>query len=133
MTDQELIKALRCCYDGEGCKGCLCQGDNENCMNANPITAADCLETLLAEIEELKAQVPKWISAEERMPVLTEREIREIQKFGIEGAPEFIVQIIGADRPTVLMFDGEKWIDHDGNWYSVARWMAIPGVEGVGK
>lgn len=77
-------------------------------------------------VQLLKAKVPKWVSAEEQLPVLTEREIREIEKFGIEGAPEFIVQIIGGDRSTVLMFDGEKWVDNDGNWYSITRWMAIP-------
>lgn len=61
MTDQELIKALRYCYDGEGCKGCLHQGDNENCMNVNPITAADRLEALMAENAELNIQIQKEI------------------------------------------------------------------------
>lgn len=139
MTDQELIKALRCCISYANCD--MCQSEcifykdpkSSECIPAMGETVIARLEALLAENEGLKAQVPKWVSVEEQLPVLTEREIREIEKFGIEGAPEFIVQIIGADRPTVLMFDGEKWVDHDGNWYSITRWMAIPGVEGVGK
>lgn len=74
MTDQELIKALRCCTSDSDCDRCKSEcifhksPDPNDCIPEMGKAVADRLETLLAEVERLKAQVPKWVSAEERMP-----------------------------------------------------------------
>lgn len=152
MTDQELIKALRVCYTGGGCKDCVYEQGGMDCIDVNPEYAADRLEALLAEVqkqickrselereigrlevqvEHLKAgkdtNVPtKWVSADELLPKLTEKEIAKIKRHGAAEAPEFIVMIKGATVPTVLMFDGEKWCDDKGIRYCVTLWCPLP-------
>lgn len=135
MTDLELVKALRCCYGGElTCDDCPLKCNEMACVSLTPLKAADRLEALLAENERLKAQLPKWVSVKERLPELTEDEIKRIEHFGFELAPEFVVLIKCADKPTVLRFDGEKWFDDNGTWYRVECWHSLhelPGTEEV--
>lgn len=158
MTDQELIKALRYCgsSDEASCRDCPAVKECHGSIGILTATiAADRLEALLAENaelniqiqkeivkrvdveaedERLKAQLPKWVSVDEYLPVLTEKEIDLIEKFGIEFAPEYVVLIKGADKPTALRFDGEKWFDDNGTWYRVECWHSLhelPGTEEV--
>lgn len=67
MTDKELIQAARVCQRTRGCGSCAqfneCPG-----RAAYLAMAADRLESLLAENERLKVQVPTWISVAERLP-----------------------------------------------------------------
>ena len=64
MRDYESTsKALRCCRltSERGCAECpFSLNSNEKCANLLP-NAADA-------IEELQAQIPRWISVEERLP-----------------------------------------------------------------
>ena len=65
MTDKEIVQVLRVCASGEaedcpftavaGCDGC-------------PKVSADLIERLTAENAALRAQIPQWISVEERLP-----------------------------------------------------------------
>lgn len=121
MSDKELIRTLRKVHDAD-----FTPGVYEHSIYG---VAADRLEALLAENEHLREvtkMIPKWVSVEERLPVLTKKEIDLIEKFGIEFAPEYVVLIKGADKPTVLMFDGAKWVDDNGTWYRVSYWMPLP-------
>ena len=59
----ELIKALRCCrYGDSGCEECPFAENDKYGLCANLISyAADA-------IEELQAQIPQWISVDDRLP-----------------------------------------------------------------
>ena len=39
---------------------------------------------------------------------------------------EFIVMIRGATNATTLLFDGEAWVDENGDPYNVTHWMPLP-------
>ena len=68
MTKEGIVKALRACGRND-CDNCPCYGflGNAACRRKN-LDAADLIEAQAAEIEKLKAQVPRWIPAEERLP-----------------------------------------------------------------
>lgn len=69
IDDRFLIDVLRHCGRSSNasytCKGC--PADKSGCAGAY-LAAADRLESLLAENARLKAQIPKWVSVEERLP-----------------------------------------------------------------
>lgn len=72
MTDQEIVRALRCCANGEseecpftekyGCDGC-------------PKVSADLIERLTAENAALREKVPQWVSVKDRLPEWGQRVI----------------------------------------------------------
>lgn len=68
MTKEGIVKALRACGRND-CDNCPCYGflGNAACRRKN-LDAADLIEAQAAEIEKLKAQVPRWIPVEERLP-----------------------------------------------------------------
>lgn len=71
MTKEEIAKALRACSKGGGwkCMGCTYyEKDVPVCVDALEKDAADLIEAQAAEIEKLKAKVPRWIPVEERLP-----------------------------------------------------------------
>lgn len=112
MTDKELIQVLY--RDGYH-------------------AAAARMENLLAENKAMSER-DKWVSVNERLPELTEKEIEDIKHYSFDHAPEFIVFIEGADIPTVLKFDGKLWFDNSGTWYPITHWMPLPeppSTEGV--
>lgn len=51
MTDQELIKALRCCYEDGNCTQCPFIPGSDDCQNAITPTLFERMEALLAENE----------------------------------------------------------------------------------
>lgn len=55
MTEKEVVQALRCCSDPNsgGCRFCLLY-DVECCHSGLMRTAADTIERMLAEMEELR-------------------------------------------------------------------------------
>lgn len=70
MTKEEIVKALRVCGNEEGCPRCPYFNVAEwkfRC-NEKDTDAADLIEAQAAEIEKLKAQVPRWIPVTERLP-----------------------------------------------------------------
>lgn len=123
MTDQELIKALRMCNTAN-CGECL--KTHTVCWRKKWMSdAAARLEALLAENERLKAQVPKWVSAEERMPEKDGRYLC-VRRIGESGM--CYVTIMNGDECGFSM----------GHIYSddVTHWQPLPkplSTEGVGK
>lgn len=77
MTDQEIVRALRCCKFGAPCEKCPVVG-NEDCFDEVNTAAADLIERLTAENAALREKVPQWISVEaDRL-----RELAEADKDG---------------------------------------------------
>lgn len=66
MTKEEIVKALLACGRGY-CDDCTCYKARWSCATKN-FAAADLIEAQAAEIEELKAKVPRWIPVTERLP-----------------------------------------------------------------
>lgn len=70
MTKEEIVKALRYCADGESCIDCIYPNMGLPylpCYQKDK-DAADLIEAQAAEIEKLKAQVPRWIPAADKIP-----------------------------------------------------------------
>ena len=67
MTKEEIVQALRVCgamLEQIGRELQLVEGDSYSVM----AYAADLIEANAAEIEKLKAKVPRWIPVTERLP-----------------------------------------------------------------
>ena len=67
LKPEELVKALRCCAEGE-CSGCPMYEDKQRCQEQTLASSADQIERDQKEIEELKATVeqyraliPSWV------------------------------------------------------------------------
>lgn len=142
MTDKELIRALRCCGKlNKACGACpadnLCQFDGGQTAHEE---AADRLESLIAEIERLKAQnweeychdlheyhcpsVPKWHPASEP-PEEYRDEYGELKCF--------LVCAENCSQPFRAFYDGKNWGD-GWNKLAVTYWMDLPkppSTEGV--
>ena len=58
MTEKEIAKALRCCQFGEPCDRCTVVRD-QNCVDVMHKCAADLIERLTAENEELRKEI-EW-------------------------------------------------------------------------
>lgn len=121
MTKEEIVKALRYCADGESCIDCIYLNIGLPYLpcNQKDKEAADLIEAQAAEIEKLKAEVPRWILCSERLPEPGER-------------------VLATDGG----FIGEMYINKRGQWrrYNVAYiedlmaldilwWMPLPEVE----
>ncbi len=121
MTKEEIVKALRYCADGESCIDCIYLNIGLPYLpcNQKDKDAADLIEAQAAEIEKLKAEVPRWIPCSERLPEPGER-------------------VLATDGG----FIGEMYINKRGQWrrYNVAYiedlmaldilwWMPLPEVE----
>ena len=122
MTKEEIMKALRLCGDGESCLHCpYCNiaAAKFRC-NKKDTDAADLIEAQAEEIEELKAQVSRWIPVTECLPevglrvlVLDRRGnamVRTLSQLAGEKEPSF--------RPDGLL--PKRHITH---------WMPLPGVD----
>ena len=59
MNHKELVKALRCCAEGE-CGGCPMYADRQRCQEQTLASAADQIERDQKEIEALKAKVEQY-------------------------------------------------------------------------
>lgn len=121
MTKEEIVKALRYCADGESCIDCIYLNIGLPYLpcNQKDKDAADLIEAQAAEIEKLKAEVPRRIPCSERLPEPGER-------------------VLATDGG----FIGEMYINKRGQWrrYNVAYiedlmaldilwWMPLPEVE----
>lgn len=72
----------------------------------------------------------KWISCSERLPTEQEAWYRNDEE-GVYEPNEFIVQVKGAELPTVAVFDGKeftsKYADDDyGFLYEIIAWQPLP-------
>ena len=107
-SDKEIKEGLRICGADFACKGCPYK-EIDDCI---PCMAHDAL----ALIERLEEERLCWVDAKDGLP---------------EDDNEYMVWIVGADKPTVLYFDTtEKEFfetTEDGCiCYSVTKWAEMP-------
>ena len=122
MTKEEIVQALRYCADGESCIDCIYPNMGLPylpCYQKDK-DAADLIEAQAAEIEKLKAQVPRWIPVEERLP----------EQDGA-GVAWFEDGLISRQSPDVVLWNGHGWR----HWHlhrnvcGITHWMPLPGAE----
>lgn len=114
MTKEDIVIALRvrgAMLDQIGCALQLGEGGFDTLM----VCAADLIEAQAAEIEKLKAQVPRWIPVRERIPPDQEE-----------------VLVLTRSKNGVRNVDKGYWaIDHfiHRGRSEVTHWMPLPEVE----
>lgn len=114
VTKEEIVKALRvrgAMLDQIGCALQLGEGGFDTLM----VYAADLIEAQAAEIEKLKAQVPRWIPVADKIPPDQEE-----------------VLVLTQSKNGVRNVDKGYWaIDHfiHRGRSEVTHWMPLPGVE----
>ena len=122
MTKEEIVKALRYCANGESCIDCIYTNIGLPylpCYQKDK-DAADLIEAQAAEIEKLKAQVPRWIPVEERLP---EQDVPVLAWFE-DG-------LISRQSPDIVLWNGHGWM----HWHlhrnvcGITHWMPLPGAE----
>ena len=69
LKPEELVKALRCCEDGDCC--CCLHNDAQRCQETLLGSAAELVERDQKEIEALREK-QRWIPVAERLPKPTE-------------------------------------------------------------
>lgn len=117
MNKEEIVLALRACGNEESCLHCPYFNIavwKFRC-NEKDTDAADLIEAQAAEIEKLKAQVPRWIPAADKIP---------------PGQEEVLV--LTQSKNGVRNVDKGYWaIDHfiHRGRSEVTHWMPLPGVE----
>lgn len=122
MTKEEIVKALRYCADGESCIDCIYPNMGLPylpCYQKDK-DAADLIEAQAAEIENMKAQVPRWIPVEERLP---EQDVPVLARFEDGRIPR--------QSPDIVLWNGHGWM----HWHlhrnvcGITHWMPLPGAE----
>lgn len=117
MTKEEIVKALRYCADGESCIDCIYLNIGLPYLpcNQKDKDAADLIEAQAAEIEKLKAEVPRWIPVTDKIPPDQEE-----------------VLVLTQSKNGVRNVDKGYWaIDHfiHRGRSGVTHWMPLPEVE----
>lgn len=122
MTKEEIVKALRYCANGESCIDCIYPNMGLPYLpcNQKDKDAADLIEAPAAEIEKLKAQVPRWIPVTERLPEVGMRVIA-LDRRG-NAMVRTLSQLAGEKEPSFRP-DGLLPKRH------ITHWMPLPGVE----
>ena len=122
MNSEELIKALRCCAEGE-CGGCQMYADKQRCQERTLASAAEQIERDQKEIAELREKVPQWISVEDRMPDTVPCDA------GTEYSEAVVVWTNG-NKAMVAVWDGIDWICPCDFWEAwgekITHWMQLP-------
>lgn len=127
MTNEEIVKALRCCAKGLGhddaCENCNV-GEIQDRREYIEFAAANMIERLTAENAELREKVPQWISVEERLP--------------IDRLKMYLVAFRDTFGPIVDMasyFPSDGWTCD--NWVvpqkSITHWMPLPEAPAEGE
>lgn len=117
MTDNEIVRALRGCANGE----------SEDCPFAEagvcgcPELSADLIERLTAERDALREKVPQWISVEDRLPEVWKNEEDDVFVNYMIYSPDF-----GADIGNYHV-KAKGWLCM-GLPCSVTHWMPLPGA-----
>lgn len=120
MTKEEIVRALRVC-EALGCSSFRYRGSKEQFyVDALIRDAIDLIEAQAAEIEKLKAQVPRWIPVEERLP---EQDVPVLAWFE-DG-------LISRQSPDIVLWNGHEWMHRHlhRNVCGITHWMPLPGVE----
>lgn len=117
MNKEEIVLALRTCGNEGSCRPCPYLNITAwkfRC-NEKDTDAADLIEAQAAEIEKLKAQVPRWIPAADKIPPDQEEAL-----------------VLTQSKNGVRNVDKGYWaIDHfiHRGRSEVTHWMPLPGVE----
>ena len=122
MTKEEIVQALRYCANGESCIDCIYTNIGLPylpCYQKDK-DAADLIEEQAAEIEKLKAQVPRWIPVEERLP---EQDVPVLARFEDGRIPR--------QSPDIVLWNGRGWmhVHLHRNVCGITHWMPLPGAE----
>ena len=118
MTKEEIVKVLRGCVTQAtfSCMECPYPGPSSQlCADALKMDAADLIEAQAAEIEKLKARVPRWIPVGRLTPPDQEE-----------------VLVLTRSKNGVRNVDKGYWaIDHfiHRGRSEVTHWMQLPEVE----
>lgn len=115
MIDKEIIRALRCCAEGE-CKDCAMHEDKQRCQENLLDKAADLIERLTAENAALREKVPQWISVDDRHPKPGTRVL------AMDGV--FVGEAYRTSADTWRRYDGIAMRDCIGS--VVTHWMPLP-------
>ena len=122
MTKEEIVQALRVCGKEGSCVHCpYCNiAASKFRCNEKDTDAADLIEAQAAEIEKLKAQVPRWIPVTERLP---EQDVPVLAWFE-DG-------LISRQSPDIVLWNGHEWMHRHlhRNVCGITHWMPLPGVE----
>lgn len=123
MTNQEIMRALRCCGEDRPCGECPVHEKEKTCIDELCRYAADLIDRLTAENAALREQVPQWISCKDKLP--TNRLKRYLIAFR---------NSIGSVVYTARYFPSDGWTCD--NWEVpqnlITHWMPLPGAPGEG-
>lgn len=130
MTKEQLVSGLRYCSAVGMCDDCaLAIIQKEfgvfSCDDRLKSEAADLIEAQAAEIEKLKAQVPRWIPVEERLPE-SDGDVLTI----VNGKVDNVTLIDDYELGSFSKSEGwilEMWPEWEDP--KVTHWMPLPGVE----
>lgn len=127
MNKEEIVLALRACGNEESCQRCPyfnVAAWTFRC-NEKDTDAADLIEAQAAEIEKLKAKVPRWIPVEERLPE-SDGDVLLI----VNGKVDNVTLIDAYELGSFSKSEGwilEMWPEWEDT--NVTHWMPLPGVE----
>ena len=104
LKPEELVKALRCCAEGE-CSGCPMYADKQRCQEQTLASSADQIERDQKEIAELREK-QQWIPVAERLP----EELVCVNVVWVNRAPApYYEKIKGVPFSGTACFFGERW------------------------
>ncbi|MBE6767368.1 MAG: hypothetical protein E7549_00480 [Ruminococcaceae bacterium] len=121
----KLLEALQCCTNDfaqcdayDRCEECPAR-EAPNCYEEIKRQAAETIERLFEAAHQL------WTMSDVAMP---DRELAEYSARHPEegGVVEVLVMVHGATEPTVLLYDGDVFMDANGDRYKVDYWQPMP-------
>ena len=118
LKPEELVKALRCCAEGD-CWCCRLHNDAQRCQETLLGSAAELIERDQKEIEALREKLPKWISVDDRLPEVWINEEDDVLVNYMIYSPDFGVDI-GSYHAKA-----QRWVCM-GLPCSVTHWMPLP-------
>lgn len=130
MTKEQLVHGLRYCSAVGMCDDCALSTIQKEfgapfCDDRLKSDAADLIEAQAAEIEKLKAQVPRWIPETERLPE-SDGDVLTI----VNGKVDNVTLIDAYELGSFSKSEGwilEMWPEWEDP--KVTHWMPLPGVE----
>ena len=120
----QAVELLRKCSVTHACAGCTLEGMHK-CDEELMKIAAETIEELKNDFNQLLLRVPRWCNPEKELP---DEELRMAKLgYGLDTV-EVIVVVEGANLSTVLEYNGEAFVDQYGDLYRVFKWMPMPDI-----